>query len=81
MGIESSDEMANFIMSTTGMIGLFPAVGTESIQFESSQGNTFSQPVTLTINWLQDDPQKPQGIYSGRVGIDVMLIRQAPTGS
>jgi hypothetical protein len=48
-------------------LGDFPTVKTESIIFESSQNGHFSQPVDVVIKWLQDDPEKPQGEYSGKV--------------
>jgi len=39
----------------------------EFICFESSQPGYFSQDVYVTVWWNQDDPEKPQGEYSGFV--------------
>jgi len=39
------------------------------ICFESSQPGYFSQDVFVTVCWDQDDPEKPQGEYSGFVTI------------
>ena len=45
----------------------FKGFGTQSIVFESAQNNHFSQQVDLIVWWLQDDPEKPMGEYSGKV--------------
>jgi hypothetical protein len=47
---------------------LFNGWMTGYILFESSQAGYFSQDVYVTLNWTQDDPEKPQGEYSGWVG-------------
>jgi len=47
---------------------LFEGWMTEYITFESSQNGYFSQDVYVTAWWDQDDPEKPQGEYSGWVG-------------
>ena len=45
----------------------FLGMQTEFIAFESSQPGFFSQNVFVTSAWTQDDPEKPQGQYSGWV--------------
>jgi hypothetical protein len=45
----------------------FPTLITNSIVFESSQNGHFSQDVSVTCSWNQDDPEKPTGEYSGVV--------------
>jgi hypothetical protein len=47
--------------------GDFPGFSTEELVFESSQDGHFSQDVVVTATWLNDDPEKPQGEYSGYV--------------
>lgn len=56
-----ADYMFEFIFN--GFVG----VQTEFICFESSQPGYFSQDVYVTVCWDQDDPEKPQGQYSGFV--------------
>lgn len=55
-------------------IGDYPTEATETIVFESSQNNHFSQDVYLTVTWNQDDPEKPMGQYSGKVKLTVLLL-------
>ena len=45
----------------------------DQINFESSQNGHFSQDVAITVTWLQDDPEKPQGEYSGYVQLFCLL--------
>ena len=45
-----------------------------SIAFESAQNGHFSQDVTVTTGWIQDDPEKPQGEYSGYVVLYTALL-------
>ena len=52
----------------------FPAVMTHTGTFESSQNGHFSQPVDVTVTWNQDDPEKPQGDYSGFVQFYCMMV-------
>jgi hypothetical protein len=47
---------------------------TEWVNFESSQNNHFSQYVTFTPTWIQEDPEKPMGEYSGFVSIMAMVV-------
>jgi hypothetical protein len=47
---------------------------TESIIFESAQNNHFSQQVDLVVWWIQDDPEKPMGEYSGCVGMTAWVV-------
>ena len=42
--------------------------------FESSQNGHFSQEVAVTCTWNQDDPEKPQGEYSGWVVLAGMVL-------
>jgi hypothetical protein len=52
----------------------FPAIQTSAETFESSQNGHFSQDVDVTVTWNQDDPEKPQGDYSGFVQFYCMMI-------
>jgi len=45
----------------------FLGMQTDYIAFESSQQGFFSQNVFVTVAWNQDNPEKPQGEYSGFV--------------
>ena len=51
----------------------FPGFEFAPINFESSQNGHFSQDVAITVTWTQDDPEKPQGEYSGYVQLYCML--------
>jgi hypothetical protein len=57
------------IYSQQTVINGFPGWSTEYITFESAQNNHFSQQVDLYVTWIQDDPEKPMGEYSGAVAI------------
>lgn len=52
----------------------FPGMRTESWIFESAQNNHFSQQVDLVVTWLQDDPEKPMGEYSGKVKMYAWIV-------
>jgi hypothetical protein len=54
-------------------IGAFPTTKTETITLESSQNGHFSQPINVRVFWNQNDPEKPQGQYTGKVGLYVLL--------
>ena len=54
------------------VIGGFTVEKTEFIPFESSTNNTFSQNVTVTPSWLNNDSELPIGEYSGKVAFYVM---------
>lgn len=71
--INSGDNMAAFIGDTGDSIGAYPTSKTETITLESSQNNHFSQDVNMKVWWTQADPEKPQGQYSGKVALFVML--------
>ena len=47
----------------------FPAWQTDYLTIESSQEGHFSQYVTTSMCWNQDDPEKPQGEYGGVVAL------------
>jgi len=64
---------ANYIGSFGDIAG-YPTVLTETIPFESSQAGHFSQNVVLSVTWDQDDPERPQGIYWGKVGLTAFLL-------
>jgi hypothetical protein len=59
-------------------VGDFATQLSESILFESSQNNHFSQPVDVTVTWNQSDPEKPQGQYGGYVRLTALV---QPTGT
>ncbi len=65
--------VASFDPSVVHNVSGFPALGTNSINFESSQNGHFSQEVYVTVAWNQDDPEKPQGEYSGVVKLLGMI--------
>ena len=52
----------------------FRAFRTEHVVFESAQNNRFSQLVDLEVTWNQDNPEKPMGLYSGRVKLYAMIV-------
>jgi len=54
-------------------VGGFPTKRTESVTYESSQSGHFSQVVTTTIYYNQDDPEKPQGQYSGIIKLLALI--------
>lgn len=56
------------------VIGGFPSLVTEWVTFESSQNNHFSQNFVLTPTWVQTDPEKPMGEYSGVVALWAMIV-------
>jgi hypothetical protein len=66
------DRFARFQGQT--MIDRFPMFVSESITFESSQANRFSQYLTTTLCWNQEDPEKPKGQYSGLVYLWVVIL-------
>jgi hypothetical protein len=57
----------------TGEVNGYPTNLTEVGAFESSQNGHFSQQVTTTVSYSQDDPEKPQGQYSGVMRLYVLL--------
>jgi hypothetical protein len=61
------DNWVPFLSQTT--IGGFPVWATDYVTFESSQSGHFSQYVRTYLCWEQEDPEKPQGQYSGIVAI------------
>ena len=74
------DNVADFLSAAPDTsIDAYPAFKTEMVCFESSQNNHFSQDVTLTVWWTQDDPEKPTGEYSGKVRLTCVLIPEAPS--
>ena len=54
-------------------IGQYQTQLSETIEFESSQNNHFSQEVDVTVTWNQDDPEKPTGQYSGMVRLTALV--------
>jgi hypothetical protein len=54
-------------------IGDYPTTATETAAFESSQNGHYSQVVGYTITYSQPDAEKPQGQYSGKVRLTVLL--------
>ncbi len=61
-------------------IGAFPTNRTETVTFESSQLNIFSQVVSTQIFFNQRENIKPMGSYSGRVKITTMIPATAALG-
>lgn len=58
---------------TGSPIGGFATARSAAILFESSQNNRFSQNVDVSVSWNQNDPEKPQGQYGGRVRLTAVL--------
>jgi hypothetical protein len=56
----------------------FAGMQTEFICYESSQPGYFSQDVYVTVWWDQDDPEKPQGEYSGFVTLCAGFLGPVP---
>ncbi|MFH1689092.1 MAG: hypothetical protein ABIE42_02505 [Candidatus Eisenbacteria bacterium] len=54
----------------------FPGLETEWVEFESSQNNRFSQGVIMEVTWIQDDPEKPRGEYTGFVELFAMVTEE-----
>jgi hypothetical protein len=54
-------------------IGQYQTQLSETIEFESSQNNHFSQEVDVTVTWDQNDPEKPTGQYSGMVRLTALV--------
>lgn len=61
------------ILAPGALFGDFTASQSSEINFESSQNGHFSQDVDVTVTWTQDDPEKPQGEYSGHVQFFCLL--------
>lgn len=55
------------------LIGAYPTIATETVEFESSQNGHYSQDVGYRVTYTQPDPEKPQGQYSGKVRLTVLL--------
>lgn len=66
------DNIAAFTVPGTPIAG-FPTQQTETINLESSQNGHFSQNINMKVFWNQADPEKPQGEYTGKVGLYVLL--------
>jgi hypothetical protein len=58
----------------TDAINGFPAVGTGSKVFQSSQSGHFSQNVVVVVGWNQSDNEKPKGQYSGFVKLTGVIV-------
>ena len=59
----------------TGEVNQVPARKSEQLEWESSQSGHFSQDIAVTVAWDQDDPEKPQGQYSGFVRLNCALLQ------
>lgn len=57
-----------------GVIGSYPSLTTGDIVFESSQPGHMSQNVYLKVAWVQADPEKPMGEYSGKVKLTALVV-------
>jgi len=67
------DNNASYVANFTVM-GIFPGLQCDWIEFESSQNNHFSQDIVMEVTWLQNDPEKPMGEYSGYVEFEGMIV-------
>ncbi|RPH61132.1 MAG: hypothetical protein EHM89_07755 [Acidobacteria bacterium] len=52
----------------------FDSHSSRTIRWESAQNGHFSQYVYLTPSWIQADPEKPMGEYSGFVSLWAMVV-------
>jgi len=71
---------AAFIGSPGPVVQGFPTSVTETVQYSSSQNNHFSQNVNVTVGWIQNDPERPTGEYSGVVQLTAVVIPLTPLG-
>lgn len=60
--------------STGTDINGFPGLETIAVVYESSTPGHLSQDVDMTVWWLQPDPEKPMGEYSGMVRLSAMTV-------
>jgi len=67
------DNNAAYVAPFTVM-GVFPGHQCEWVEFESSQNNHFSQDIVMEVTWIQSDPEKPMGEYSGYVEFEAMIV-------
>ena len=73
--VAGGDHRAMFVGDVTvGVDPGYPGKVTEDIVFESAQNNHFSQQVDLFVTWIQDDPEKPMGEYSGNVQLFCWIV-------
>jgi hypothetical protein len=56
------------------LMGTYPGLQSDWIEFESSQNNHFSQDIIMEVTWIQSDPEKPMGEYSGFVEFEGMIV-------
>lgn len=63
--VASAGNVASFVEQCA--LGEFPARRSEMIHFLSSQTGIFSQDISVTVTWNQDDPTKPAGRYIGKI--------------
>ncbi len=52
----------------------FKTKATEAVEYESSKKGYFNQDVTISITYIQPDPKKPIGQYSGRVRLSAFIV-------
>ena len=66
-----------WLPSITGhTVNGFPVAKTESIILEASDAGHFSQNVTTTVYWNQDDNEKPTGDYLGVIKLMALIPPQ-----
>ena len=86
--IQGGDGIAPYLDPTPGAVpipdlvdapeGLFPGHPTVEVIYESSQSGHFSQDLTLAVAYQNDDPEKPQGEYSGYVVLFGGVVESLP---
>jgi hypothetical protein len=54
--------------------GTMQGLRTNDIEFESSQNGHFSQDVSVSVGWMQPDPEQTKGEYSGYVVLYTALV-------
>jgi hypothetical protein len=73
--INGHSSTAAFVGDPTDILGTgYIGNVTEWVTFESAQNNHFSQSITLTPTWVQANPEKPIGEYSGVVALWAMVV-------
>ena len=66
--------VAAYIAGVATQATCFTGLQTETVTYESSQNNHFSQSVTVSPCWNQTDPEKPVGEYSGFVSLFALVV-------
>ncbi len=72
--LNAGDNKAVWVTGAGAPIGAYPTKKTETAIFESSQNGHYSQDVSTKIWFVQPDPEKTVGQYSGKVRLTALLM-------